>query len=72
MAKSVKLAFFIFGVLLLGPAVYAQQRPGTIIQQIKIRGNRRISEENCRFYIQSREGEPYDESLLDIRLALPL
>jgi outer membrane protein insertion porin family len=65
MAKSVKLVICILGVLLLGSAVYAQQRAGTTIQKIMIRGNRRISEENCRYYIQSREGEPYNESQLD-------
>ena len=39
--------------------------PELTIQRIEIRGNRRISEETIRFYIQSREGEPYDQSRLE-------
>ncbi len=68
MVKSAKLRISILGVVLLvlvGSAVYAQQRAATTIQRIEIRGNRRISEETIRFYIQSREGEPYDQSRLE-------
>jgi outer membrane protein assembly factor BamA len=35
-----------------------------IIQRIDIRGNRRTPEETIRLYIQSRQGEPYDETRL--------
>jgi len=68
MDKSVKLGISILGILMLGSAVYAQQRPVTTVQQVIIRGNHRIPEETCLFYIQSRKGEPYDESRLEADL----
>ena len=61
MVKSIRLGIFVFGFLLLGSAGYAQQRAGATIEQILIRGNRRIPEDTIRFYIQSRVGEPFDE-----------
>jgi outer membrane protein insertion porin family len=64
MVKSTRLGICILGFLLSVPAGYAQQRPGTTIEQILIRGNRRIPEDTIRFYIQSRVGEPYDEARL--------
>jgi len=64
MVKSVKLGICILGFLLFGSAAFAQQPAGTTIQRIDIRGNRRIPEDTIRFYIQSRQGEPYDETRL--------
>ena len=69
MAKSGKLGTWILGFVLLGSAAAAQQPPSkVIIERIDIRGNRRIPEDTVRFYIQSRPGEPYDESRLEFDL----
>ncbi|NLT65236.1 MAG: outer membrane protein assembly factor BamA [Acidobacteria bacterium] len=54
------ICIIVTGLLLQGPAALAQQMPGTRIERIDIRGNRRVPEDNIRFYIQSRPGEPYD------------
>jgi len=61
MGKTIKLGICILGFLLLGAATFAQERGGTTIERIDIRGNRRIPEDTIRFYIQSRPGEAYDE-----------
>ena len=37
-------------------------------ERIEIRGNRRIPEDTIRFYIQSRQGEIYDEGRLELDL----
>ena len=68
MVKSAKLGIWIIGILLAGSAVFAQQPKKTIIEQVDIRGNRRIPEETIRFYIQSRPGEPFDERRLEFDL----
>lgn len=68
MVKSVKLGICILGFLLLCAASVAQEQPGTKIERIDLRGNRRIPEETVRFYIQSRPGEVYDEGRLELDL----
>lgn len=69
MAKSGRLGTWILGFLLLGSAAVAQQPPSKpTIERIDIRGNRRIPEDTIRFYIQSRPGDPYDESRLELDL----
>jgi outer membrane protein insertion porin family len=68
MVKSIKLGIGVLGFLLLGSAAFAQERPGTKIERIDIRGNRRIPEDTIRFYIQSRPGEPYEEARLEFDL----
>jgi outer membrane protein insertion porin family len=64
MAKAAKFGICFCGILLLGSAAFAQLSQKTTIERIDIRGNRRIPEETCRYYIQSRPGDPYDESRL--------
>ena len=75
MAKSSKktmvaLELFVLAFCSIAPATtttgpYQLLEPRQpIIQRIDIRGNRRIPEETIRFYIQSRQGEPYDETRL--------
>jgi outer membrane protein insertion porin family len=66
MVKSAIVGIFIFitGFLLPGFEASAQIST-TKIERIDIRGNRRIPEDTVRFYIQSRLGEPYDESRLE-------
>jgi outer membrane protein insertion porin family len=69
MAKSAKLGICCFlGFLLLVSGALAQQATRPTIERIDVRGNRRINVETCRFYIQSREGDPYDESRLEYDL----
>lgn len=57
-----------FGFLCLGSAALAQQAERPTIERIDIRGNRRIPEDTIRFYIQSRQGELYDEGRLELDL----
>lgn len=68
MAKSAILGICLIGLLLLDSAVFAQQSSEPLIERIDIRGNRRIPEETIRFYIQSRQGEPYDKMRLSFDL----
>jgi outer membrane protein insertion porin family len=68
MVKSMKLGICVLGFLLLGSAVYPQERAGIKIERVDIRGNRRIPEDTIRFYIQSRPGEPYDAPRLEFDL----
>lgn len=57
------------GFLLVGSPAIAQRQPKPpIIERIDIRGNRRMKEEDIRYYIQSHAGDVYDED----RLALDL
>ena len=64
------IGFFLAGSLAIAqqPAQQPANKKETIIERIDIRGNRRIKEEDIRFYIQSRPGDVYDED----RLALDL
>ncbi len=68
MAKSAKLGIGFLGFLLLASGVLAQQTSRPTIELINVRGNRRINLETCRFYIQSREGDPYDPARLEYDL----
>jgi outer membrane protein insertion porin family len=68
MAKSGRLGIWILGFLLLGSVAVAQQPSKATIEQVIIRGNRRIPEDTIRFYIQSHPGEPYDEARLEFDL----
>ncbi len=63
MVRSATLGIFMLGFLLLSSG-FAQERPGITIERIDIRGNRRIPEDTIRFYIQSRQGELFDEARL--------
>jgi len=59
------------GLLIAEPCVMAQQQPvkqEPTIERIDIRGNRRIKEEDVRFYIQARAGDVYDEERLQMDL----
>jgi outer membrane protein insertion porin family len=68
MAKSASMGIFILGFLLSGLGVFAQQPEETNIERIDIRGNRSITEERIRFYIQSYQGGTYSEEQLDFDL----
>jgi outer membrane protein insertion porin family len=70
MFKSALFGIYILviGFLIANTAAVAQQPSATKIERIDIRGNRRIPEDTIRFYIQSRPGEPYDESRLEFDL----
>ncbi len=74
MSKSVKPGiWYLAGFLLTGSSSFAQQsvqptKPEITIERIDIRGNRRIKEEDVRFYIQARPGDPYDEERLQLDL----
>jgi outer membrane protein insertion porin family len=68
MAKSAKLGICFLGFLLLAPGARAQQASRPTIEDIRIRGNRRINNETCLFYIQSRKGDPYDEGRIEYDL----
>ncbi len=69
MSKLNKPGALIFlGLLLIGSSGAAQDRQRPNIERIDIRGNRRIPEDTIRFYIQSRPGEAYDESRLELDL----
>jgi outer membrane protein assembly factor BamA len=68
MSNSFVLGAWVFGFLLSGFSAFAQQPKQTPIERIDIRGNRRIPEDNIRFHIQSRPGEPYDEARLEFDL----
>ncbi len=68
MAKSARYVICLLGFILLVPAAFAQQSNGTTIEQIDIRGNRRIPEDTIRGYIMSRPNEPYDAARLEYDL----
>lgn len=69
MSKSARFGIMFLGLFsLFCSAAVAQQTNQTTIERIDIRGNRRIPEETCRFYIQSRPGERYDERRLELDL----
>jgi outer membrane protein assembly factor BamA len=59
---------FFLGFLCLAFEAVAQQPQAPTIERIDIRGNRRVPEDTVRFYIQSRQGDTYNEG----RLALDL
>lgn len=63
----------LLGFLLAGSAAIAQQaqvppQKEVLIERIDIRGNRRMTEDNIRTYIQSRAGDIYDEERLQYDL----
>ena len=60
--------WILWGFLMLGPMILAQEAQRPTIERIDIRGNRRIQEDTIRFYIQSRQGEPYDAGRLELDL----
>jgi len=65
MPKLLKLGvLFLLGFLCLAFEALAQQSQSPTIEKIYIRGNRRVPEDTIRFYIQSREGDPYSEARL--------
>jgi outer membrane protein insertion porin family len=68
MVKSASMGIFILGFLLSGLGVFAQQPDETKIERIDIRGNRSITEERIRYYIQSYPGDTYNEEQLDFDL----
>ncbi|MBZ5497908.1 MAG: outer membrane protein assembly factor BamA [Acidobacteriia bacterium] len=72
MSKLVKSGiWYLAGLLLTGFPAVAQQpqkQKEVIIERIDIRGNRRMTEDNIRSYIQSRPGDVYDEERLQFDL----
>lgn len=60
--------WFLLGFMISGPMALAQQARRTTIENILIRGNRRIQEDTIRFYIQSRPGDVYDPARLELDL----
>lgn len=76
MFKLVKPGIWcLLGFLLEGSFAIAQQiiqsqpqKQEITIERIDVRGNRRIKEEDVRFYIQSRPGDVYDEDRLQLDL----
>ena len=72
--KSVRSGIWcLAGFLLANCPSMAQQfvppaKPEITIERIDVRGNRRIKEEDVRFYIQARPGDPYDEERLQLDL----
>jgi outer membrane protein insertion porin family len=70
MAKSAKLGIWLGFLLLASGAIaqQAQQASRPTIEDIVIRGNRRINNDTCLFYIQSRKGDFYDEGRLEYDL----
>ncbi len=63
--------WYLIGFLGAGSIVLAQQsipEKAPTIERIDIRGNRRIKEEDVRFYIQSHAGDTYDEDRLQLDL----
>ncbi len=68
MAKSARIGIWLGGFLLLTSAALAQQAARPTIEKILIFGNHRYTEDTCRFYIQSREGDIYDETRLGFDL----
>jgi outer membrane protein insertion porin family len=59
---------YVAGFLMLSPLAWGQQADRPNIERVDIRGNRRVPEDTIRFYIQSRQGEPYDEARLELDL----
>jgi outer membrane protein insertion porin family len=82
MSVSVRRAVMSFFALILVAAVgvaqpQTQAQPQIQIQapperptveRVDIRGNRRIQEDTIRFYIQTRQGDPYDTGRLELDL----
>ena len=72
MSKFCSVGFgLLLGFLFWQPHAIGQEQPGKqapIIERIDIRGNRRIKEEDVRFYIQARAGDAYDEERLQMDL----
>jgi outer membrane protein insertion porin family len=64
MAKSARIGIWIGGFLLLISAAIAQQAAPLTIEKILVFGNRRYTEDTCKFYIQSREGDVYNQTQL--------
>ena len=52
------------GFLCLAFEAVAQQSQAPTIERIDIRGNRRVPKDTIRFYIQSREGDPFSAARL--------
>jgi outer membrane protein insertion porin family len=68
MAKSASIGIFILGFLVSGLGVFAQQPEETKIERIDIRGNRSITEERIRYYIESYSGGTYNKEGLELDL----
>jgi outer membrane protein insertion porin family len=71
MMKSSVLLLLPLWTFLGASSVASAQQTQTdraIIERIDIRGNRRIPEDTIRFYIQSRQGEVFDEGRLELDL----
>src|SRR5512137_417352 len=65
MPKLLKFgALLATGFLCLAFEAMAQQSQAPTIERIDIRGNRRVPEDTIRFYIQSREGDPFSAARL--------
>ena len=47
----------------VGPA--ASQSQDVTVEQVLVRGNRRIPESTAKIWIATREGDPYNPALLD-------
>ena len=65
----------LLGLLLSGLPAFGRQvpqqqpaKPEILIERIDVRGNRRIKEDDVRFYIQARAGDVYDEERLQLDL----
>jgi outer membrane protein insertion porin family len=57
-ACKLALAFLFFGLM---PSVAGQN---AVIEEIRVRGNRRITLDDIMFYVQTKKGDPYDENRL--------
>ena len=49
-------------MLLWGTPLLLAQKP--TVEEIRVRGNRRITLDDIMFYIQTKKGDPYDENRL--------
>ena len=69
MIKTINFGFCLLGIILSALPAMAQFGDETIVERVDIRGSRRIPEDTIRSYIvQTRPGEPYEESRLEFDL----
>ena len=69
MIKTISFWICLLGVLLSTLPAMAQFGGETIVERVDIRGSRRIPEDTIRSYIvQTRPGEPYEESRIEFDL----
>lgn len=51
-------------LLVIGVPAYGQNEPDTLIEDIDIRGNRRIPKESVLYYVQSKPKDRFDQALV--------